>query len=125
MSKLKTVSLEGCGPVPCLQNVGEVHAYTGPPLSGAELLVLFSRAVGRHAQLGVAIDNLRRVLQEEHLLRENLVEVPQALLREVREALELAQGVIPGEHREALAQVTRALERLDIYEDALPPRGQA
>lgn len=121
----KMISLEGRGVIPCLHNVGEAHAYQGPPLTAADLMLVLGRAMGRHAQLGIAIDNLRRILLEEQVLKEEVPDVPWGLLHEVRAALDLAQSVIAGGHREVLAQVTRALERLDAYQDALPPRGQA
>jgi hypothetical protein len=121
----KTVSLEGRGVIPCPHHTGEAHPYQGPPLPATDLLVLLSRAMGRHAQLGVAIDNLRRILLEEGVLREEPPPLPPDLLHDTRQALDLAQSVIPGVHREALSRITRALERLDLYQDALPPRGLA
>lgn len=121
----KTVTLEGRGIIPCMQHVGEAHTYQGPPMAAPELLSLLSRAMGRHAQLGLAIDNLRQILIAEGLLGQEWPAAPQGLIEEMRQALDLAQSVIPGVHREALAQVTRALERADSYQDALSPRGQA
>jgi hypothetical protein len=88
-------------------------------------MTLLQRAMARHAQLGIAIDNLRRILLEEHFLHEDNPELPHGLLSEVHHALELAQAVIPGAHRDALTSVIRALERLGAYEDRLPQRGQA
>jgi hypothetical protein len=121
----KLISLEDRGLIPCLHNIGEAHPYQGPALRSSVLLALLCRAMGRHAQLGLAVDNLRRILTEEHVLTEELRELPPGLLEDVRLALDLAQSVIPGGHREALSRITRALERLDAYQEMIPPRGQA
>lgn len=121
----RPISLVGRGVVPCPHNVGEAHEYHGAPVSPAEALQLLMRAVGRHAQLGVAIDNLRHILIEEQVLSEDPREVPHALLEEVRQVLALAQSLIPGAHREVLLRIIRAQERLDAFEQHSPVRGQA
>lgn len=121
----KTISLEGRGMIPCPLNEAEAHPYKGPPLSVADLLTLLDRATMRQVRLSLAIDNLRRILREERILDEDTPELPHLLLEEIRQALSLAQSVIPGAYRDALVQVTQALEHVDAYQDRMPPRGMA
>jgi hypothetical protein len=121
----KVIKLAGRGVIPCPHNVGEVHAHAGPPLPAEDLVVLLGRAMARHAQIGVAVENLRRILLEERVLAEEAPQLPMSLLEEVREALGVAQSVVPGAHQEALARITRALEQVDGYQERLPRRGLA
>jgi hypothetical protein len=121
----KAISLAGRGVLPCPHHAGEAHPYDGSPLRPEELLALLGRALARHAQLGLAIDNLRRVLVEERLLLEERQELAPGFLEEIRQALSMAQAVIPGAQREALDRITRALDRLDLYQERQAPRGLA
>lgn len=121
----ETISLEGRGVIPCPHNPSEAHPYHGPALRPADLLTLLGRARARQAHSAVAIDNLHRILLEEGILRDERLDPPHLLLEELHQALTLAQSVIPGAHREALTQIMHALERLDAYQDHLPPRGMA
>lgn len=106
----KAISLAGRGVLPCPHHAGEAHPYDGPPLRPEELLALLGRALARHAQLGLAIDNLRRVLVEERLLLEERQEPAPGFLEEIRQALD---------------RITRALDRLDLYQERQAPRGLA
>lgn len=121
----KAIPLAGRGVVPCLHNAGEAHPYDGPPLRPEDLLALLGRAMTRHLQIGIAIDNLRRILVEERLLMEERQEPTHGFLEEIRQALSMAQAVIPGAQKEALDRVTRALDRIDVYQDRQAPRGLA
>lgn len=103
----KTVALEG-SVIPCLYHAGEVHSYKGPPLPAEDLVALLCRAVARHAQIGVAIDNLRRILIHEQVLMEEPPVLPHTLMEELRHAITLAQSVVPGAHQEVLGQAAHA-----------------